>query len=72
MTYQYTCDLCQEVVDVEKPMKDCDTQELCPNCKIFMRRVYRLNLGKSYNTEKNWQTVDWKGAGKTNPHLDKE
>lgn len=41
MVYEYICDDCRQVVEISKPLSECDRLEPCGNCDSYkpMRRI---------------------------------
>lgn len=42
MFYPYRCKQCDTEVTIDKPMKDCDRNEVCHKCGGLMVRVFKL------------------------------
>jgi len=42
-TYDYYCDVCDINFEIKKPIKDGDKEELCPNCRQVLRKIFHPN-----------------------------
>lgn len=45
--YDYYCEPCNEQMEIIKPMKDCSSDENCPNCGILMVKQF---MGQNVGT----------------------
>lgn len=44
--YDYYCEECDFIIEVIKPMKDCSSEEECPNCnELMIKQCMGLNIG---------------------------
>lgn len=42
MLYPYKCNVCNSETVIEKPMADCNRDEVCEKCGSNMKRVFKL------------------------------
>lgn len=43
MKYDYKCDQCRAITEVDKRISEADTKELCPVCLVEMRKLPPTN-----------------------------